>query len=55
MHCQYGFRPMVVADAVGDPDEAAHDANLADIHTKFGDVIDSQAVVEYLESRRRGE
>ncbi|MEM8905424.1 MAG: isochorismatase family protein [Actinomycetota bacterium] len=35
-----GFAPIVVRDAVGDRDAAAHHANLHDIDTKIGDVID---------------
>lgn len=36
---QYGFRPMVVAEAVGDRSQSAHDQSLFDIDAKYGDVI----------------
>lgn len=35
---QYNYRTVVVQDAVGDRDAAAHDANLYDIEAKYGDV-----------------
>ena len=34
-----GFRPLVVREAVGDRDQAPHEAALFDIDTKYGDVI----------------
>ena len=35
---QHGFRPVVPREAVGDRNAAAHEANLYDIDTKYGDV-----------------
>ena len=35
---QYNYRAVVIADAVGDRDPAAHRANLYDIGAKYGDV-----------------
>lgn len=34
-----GFRPLVVREAVGDRDEAPHEAALYDIDAKYGDVV----------------
>jgi nicotinamidase-related amidase len=36
---QHGYRPVVPREAVGDRDVAAHEANLYDIDTKYGDVV----------------
>lgn len=36
---QYGFRPIVPREAVGDRSQAAHEANLFDIEGKYGDVM----------------
>lgn len=36
---QHGFRPVVVADAVGDRDPGVHDANLFDLDAKYADVV----------------
>ena len=36
---QYGYRPIVPREAVGDRDQVAHDANLHDISTKYGEVV----------------
>jgi maleamate amidohydrolase len=36
---QHGYRAIVPREAVGDRNPAAHDANLYDIDTKYGDVV----------------
>jgi maleamate amidohydrolase len=36
---QYGFRPLVVREAVGDRSPLANEANLMDIAARYGDVI----------------
>jgi len=36
---QHGYRPVVPREAVGDRNPGAHDANLYDIDTKYGDVV----------------
>lgn len=36
---QLGFRPMVVAEGVGDRSQASHQQSLFDIDTKYGDVV----------------
>ena len=46
------FRGMVVRDAVGDRDVAAHEANLFDIHNKLADVLDAATVADSLARRR---
>lgn len=45
---QLGFRPLVVADACGDRTTAIHQANLADLGTKYADVVDLAATVTRL-------
>jgi nicotinamidase-related amidase len=47
---QYGFRPVVPREAVGDRNEQAHEANLYDIDAKYGDVVPMGKVLAYLES-----
>jgi len=46
---QHGYRPVVPREAVGDRNPAAHEANLYDIDTKYGDVVSVDEVVTYLE------
>lgn len=46
---QYGYRPVVPREAVGDRNERAHEANLYDIDAKYGDVVSAEEVLEYLE------
>jgi maleamate amidohydrolase len=46
---QHGYRPIVPREAVGDRNAAAHDANLYDIDTKYGDVVSLDEVVTHLE------
>jgi maleamate amidohydrolase len=46
---QYGFRPVVPREAVGDRNPDAHEANLYDIDAKYGDVVSTEETVEYLE------
>ncbi|MCS2608109.1 N-carbamoylsarcosine amidohydrolase [Halomonas dongshanensis] len=45
---QYGFRMMVVRDCVGDRHPDPHEANLFDIDSKYGDVIDRQSAIDHL-------
>ena len=46
---QYGFRPVVPREAVGDRNPEAHEANLYDIDAKYGDLIPSEEALAYLE------
>jgi hypothetical protein len=46
---QYGYRPVVPREAVGDRNPGAHEANLYDIDAKYGDVVPVEEVLEYLE------
>jgi maleamate amidohydrolase len=46
---QYGFRPVVPSEAVGDRNPDAHEANLYDIDAKYGDVVPVQKVIDQLE------
>ena len=46
---QYGYRTIVVREAVGDRAEGPHEANLFDIDAKYGDVIGLKAALAYLE------
>ncbi len=41
----FGFRPVVMADCVGDRASAPHEASLFDIEQKYGDVIASEIVL----------
>ncbi len=45
---QYGFRPIVVRECVGDRHEGPHEANLFDINAKYGDVVSKSEVLDYL-------
>jgi nicotinamidase-related amidase len=42
---QHGYRVIVPRDAVGDRNPAAHEANLYDIDTKYGDVVSLDEVL----------
>ena len=46
--CQYGFRPIVVREAVGDRSQAAHEQSLFDLHSRYADVCDIDEVLTYL-------
>jgi nicotinamidase-related amidase len=48
---QYGFRPIVAREAVGDRSQPAHDQSLFDIQAKYGDVLEVDTVVTYLQQR----
>lgn len=45
---QHGYRVLVPRDAVGDRNPAAHEANLYDIDTKYGDVVATDDVIRLL-------
>ena len=47
---QLGFRPMVVAEGVGDRSSASHQQSLFDIDTKYGDVVSLVETRQYLEN-----
>jgi maleamate amidohydrolase len=47
---QYGYRPIVPREAVGDRNPAAHDASLYDIDLKYGDVVSLDECLESLEA-----
>lgn len=49
---QYGFRPVVAREAVGDRDRAAHEANLRDIDAKYATVLSLDDAVDYLKGIR---
>lgn len=46
----YGFRSIVVGDAVGDRSPAQHEANLVDLDGKYADVVTSSDVTAYFEA-----
>ena len=48
---QNGFRPVVVAEAVGDRTPAAHEQSLFDLQAKYADVVSADEAIAYLESR----
>lgn len=45
---QYGFRPVVPREAVGDRNPDAHEANLYDIDAKYGDVVPVEDALRYI-------
>jgi maleamate amidohydrolase len=47
---QYGIRPIVPMEAVGDRDEHVHRNNLRDIERKFADVLSVNEIINYLYS-----
>ena len=47
---QYGFVPIVVADACGDRDPRIHESNLFDLAAKYADVMTSNEVLDALAS-----
>ena len=47
---QHGYRVLVPRDAVGDRNPAAHEANLYDIDTKYGDVVTTDDVLAGIEA-----
>jgi maleamate amidohydrolase len=47
---QYGFRPIVPLEAVGDRSSEPHQANLFDIQAKYGDVLTLDEVLHYLQT-----
>ena len=46
---QYGYRPVVPREAVGDRNPQAHEASLYDIDAKYGDVVSVGEIMKYLE------
>ena len=48
---QYGYRPVVPREAVGDRNPDAHEANLYDIDAKYGDVVPVGDVLAALKKR----
>jgi nicotinamidase-related amidase len=48
---QYGFRPVVPREAVGDRNPDAHGATLYDVDSKYGDVVSVEDVLEYLDEK----
>ena len=49
---QYGYRPVIPREAVGDRNPEAHGANLYDMDAKYGDVIPVNEALRYLEAVR---
>ncbi len=47
---QYGFRPMVVREAVGDRSASAHAQSLFDLDAKYADVVGLEDTVQYLKT-----
>ena len=46
---QHGYRVVVPREAVGDRNPAAHEANLYDIDTKYGDVVSLEETLAYVD------
>lgn len=49
---QYGYRPIVVREAVGDRARAAHEQSLFDLEQKYADVVDLVETQDYFASLR---
>lgn len=49
---QYGFRPVVVREAVGDRSKPAHEQSLFDIQAKYGDVINVETALKRIAAGR---
>ena len=47
--CQYGFRVIVPRECVGDRAVEPHEANLFDIDSKYGDVMETAEVLRWLQ------
>lgn len=45
---QHGFRPIVIRDAVGDRNRAAHAQSLFDLEAKYADVVDADHAIAHL-------
>lgn len=50
---QYGFRPMVIREAVGDRSACAHAQSLIDLHAKYADVVSLDSTLGYLQQLPR--
>lgn len=50
---QYGFRPIVPRECVGDRHDGPHEANLFDINAKYGDVLALEEVMRQLAAVQR--
>lgn len=50
---QHGFAPFVVREACADRHPAPHDANLADLHAKYAEVIEVDEAIDHLGSVTR--
>jgi len=46
---QYDYKVVIPAEAVGDRNKAAHQANLFDLHAKYADVLNLKKVIEMIE------
>ncbi len=49
----YGFRPMVIREAVEDRHPGPHEANLYDINAKYGDVVTEAETLSYIASLQK--
>lgn len=49
----YGYAPFVVKDAVADRDPRPHEANLFDMGSKYGDIVDEATTIAYLTGLRQ--
>jgi maleamate amidohydrolase len=48
---QYGYRPIVVEDAVGDRSVASHEQSLFDLRQKYADVLKTDEIVTTISSK----
>jgi len=52
---QRGFRPILVADAIGEFMPALHQLHLLDVGSRYGDVTTTEGVLGYMDNLARGE
>ena len=52
---QHGFRVIIPRECVGDRSSEPHNANLFDIDSKYGDVVEKSEVLAYLQKYRPSE
>lgn len=50
---QYGYRPIIVKEAVSDRHSIPHNQSLFDMNAKYGDVVSVDEVINYLNAQRR--
>ena len=50
---QHGYRTIVCADGVGDRNQTSHEVALADLQSRYADVVEAASVADYLRDSQR--